>query len=63
MSEWISVERMFPENNAAVIVYCNASDSSGIAWRAGGKWFMPEPQSIGYDTITHWMPLPAPPSA
>lgn len=60
---WIPVSERLPDISRAVNVYCNGADASGVAWRLpDDSWFIPEPQAIGYESITHWQPLPSPPA-
>ena len=63
MSGWIKCSERMPEMGRLVLAYCDGSGNVGIAHisRIDGKWRMPEPQSIGYESITHWMPLLEPP--
>lgn len=60
--EWIPVGERLPDHGEPVNVWCSGSDQAGVAWVRQGAWYMPEPQALGYDSITHWMPLPAAPS-
>lgn len=47
-----------------VIVWCEGAEQAGLAWKCdGGVWHMPEPQAIGDQSLTHWMPLPCAPAA
>lgn len=59
---WISVEDELPpkktgELSDKVLVYDAENNRVGASWyiHSTGKWFN------GWDGITHWMPLPAPP--
>lgn len=54
---WISVSERLPDHGDAVQVWCSGAECAGVAWMRQGAWYMPEPQAIGYDTITHWQPL------
>lgn len=54
---WISVEDRLPDHGEPVQVWCEGSESSGVAWMRFGTWYMPEPQAIGYESITYWAPL------
>lgn len=62
-SAWVSVEDRLPESGAPVLVWCDGCGCAGVAWIRQGAWLMPEPQPLGYESITHWMPLPAGPTA
>ena len=59
--EWISIEDRLPENDEPVLVYkYKYSEVYGnieTAYINNGHWR----GSIG-EAITHWMPLPAPPT-
>ena len=61
--KWVSVKDRLPEARHEVIVWCEGAECAGLAWRHEGSdfWYVPEPQAIGYDSITHWMPLPEAP--
>ena len=63
VSAWVSVEERLPESGAPVLVWCDGCGRAGVAWIRQGAWLMPEPQPLGYESITHWMPLPAGPTA
>lgn len=58
MSEWIKCSERLPCDGEPVIVFCVGAEQSGLAWRNKGDWWIPEPQAVGYDSITHWQPLP-----
>lgn len=61
---WVKVSERLPDIARAVNVYCDGADAAGVAWRCpDDSWFIPEPQAIGYESITHWQPLPAAPAA
>lgn len=73
MSEWISVNDMMPgvsnigENSSkAVLVHCPGIECSFTAIRKHGHnswvYFGGIGTSEIYDEVTHWMPLPAPPT-
>lgn len=75
MSEWISVEDRLPENKQVVLVWVHYTDEDGescqdvdfadfFAPSKGNQWFQPYAfLSESGPFVTHWMPLPAPPSA
>lgn len=62
---WISVEDKLPENNVAVLAYCEKTKKYFVGntiphyyWRhEGAKGAMYTVTS----KVTHWMPLPEPP--
>lgn len=60
---WISVSERLPDHGDSVQVWCSGAECAGVAWMRQGAWYMPEPQAIGYDTITHWQPLARKPVA
>jgi hypothetical protein len=48
----------------SVQVYCEGADCVGIAHKTSdGQLVMPEPQAIGYDSLTHWCPLECKPQS
>lgn len=68
MSEWISVEERMPDCNGDVLV--SGRYGMAVAYLCYGR-FEPGGVTATYDmsgvsldigTVTHWMPLPAPPS-
>lgn len=65
---WIPVGERLPEPGEPVQVWCEGAEQPGLAWISrhadwSGEWVIPEPQAIGYESITHWMPLPSGPAA
>ena len=58
-NEWVSVEDRLPEEKQRVIVRCERVGTS-VGWILWGNWMA----DIGPDAgkVTHWMPLPAPPT-
>lgn len=69
MSEWISVDESVPENTYEdVIVFPRPTDYCVEAHHNGkGQWFYGEyVGGVGHETypckVTHWMPLPPPPT-
>lgn len=59
--EWIACTERLPASGEPVIAWCSGSNQAGVAWIRQGAWLMPEPQALGYESITHWAPLPAAP--
>lgn len=63
MSEWISVEDRLPDELESVLVSRNGNVCN--MFLHGGIW---KPDGYGirvthaFDDVTHWMPLPEPPS-
>lgn len=56
-NEWVSAKERLPKPFECVIV-CYANRSVHLAWvYTNGKWLFEE----RYGSVTHWMPLPAPP--
>lgn len=62
VERWIPVSERLPDHRKPVAVWCSGSESAGVAWVCQGTWYMPEPQALGYETITHWQPLPTAPT-
>lgn len=77
MSEWISVEDRFPDlPEEQEVLVCIKQDNSG--WfgmpltnsdRVFKAWWIPQKSCFAYDDIenanhkvTHWMPIPNPPT-
>ena len=71
VSEWISVKERMPDHRGDVLVY--TGNGVGISWRSPvSGWngcYLPsrDPRESMEDeliaaSITHWMPLPTPPS-
>lgn len=60
--DWVACAERLPESGEPVIVWCSGSNQAGVAWIRQGAWLMPEPQALGYESITHWTPLPAAPA-
>ena len=65
-SEWISVEDRLPEELfTAVLIYCPDNDNIYCAYlNARNEWHIFD-QGSGLwvlERVTHWMPLPAPPT-
>lgn len=66
VSAWVPVSERLPAVNEMVLVWCAGSGCAGLAWRSrfgGIDWIIPEPQPIGYESITHWQALPPAPTA
>lgn len=72
MSEWISVEDRLPDAEQDVLCFCTRHSSVGMT--VAGlfarsldddqlEWMSFETEYETKYTVTHWMPLPAPPSA
>lgn len=68
MSEWISVSKQLPENEDWVLVAltdeyrCDLDPYCAIAWlNEGSRKWEGEVETLKW-VVTHWQPLPAPPS-
>lgn len=71
---WISVDERLPSDEAPVLgtngrtigVYMRFFDADGWCWsQQKWCWNLADPDGCEFDDdyeITHWMPLPAPPS-
>ena len=57
MTEWINASDRLPDNQQAVIAHNVDGDVTMAVW-CGSHWDMLGPAS---DSVTHWMPMPAPP--
>ena len=63
MGEWISVEERLPEESEMYLVYC-VDETVQVCLFIGGQWDAPRVRGSSEEFgITHWMPLPSPPSA
>lgn len=69
MSEWISVKDAYPGNDmdgCALVVTVKKSDGEVISETDAWHRYSREPNGGVFDfwgkKVTHWMPLPAPPS-
>lgn len=68
MTEWISVTKQMPTGGVDVLISYGTPLSEGemlIAyWAADEKcWFDDEGRQVRREGVTHWMPLPEPPTA
>ena len=68
--DWILVKQQLPTLDEMVLVYSMADETIGFGyfhkWRNKRGWecfatFNPDVEGLTDSTITHWMPLPAPP--
>lgn len=59
-SEWISVEERLPETETSVLVFTERGYIF-LSWASNEDvfWFYNEDEN---DRVTHWQPLPAPPT-
>jgi hypothetical protein len=60
--KWISVSERLPEDQYAVLAYNQAFHDILMATTEGGLWY-DEGDDTLIGSVTHWMPLPAPPAA
>jgi len=56
---WISVEERLPEDEQWLLVWGHGQKIPTMMFRESGAWI--DDQFEFHTTITHWMPLPAPP--
>lgn len=64
MSDWISIKDRLPEKGIPILVYWDCIVSMGIHMNGGFvvlEDFMYRAHGVGYDLVTHWMPLPKSP--
>ena len=64
---WIPVTERLPEERMAVIVYAPYMKNEFMAYWTGSRWMVwaageCEREMPDYHQITHWMPLPQPPT-
>ncbi len=59
MSEWISVGEKLPETSGAYWTFNGLEETSVIQQRV--HMYDSKYKHFNIDTVTHWMPLPAPP--
>jgi len=57
--EWISVKDRLPEMGQLVVVLRNLGDGISIY---GTHWNDEDLKYMDWNNITHWMPLPSPPT-
>lgn len=65
LGEWISVENGLPNDNKDVLVIDHrGSMAVSVYFTLNGKDYHWEDRDdqVGLGTVTHWMPLPAPPA-
>lgn len=65
MNEWISVEDRLPENMDTVLALCKDGGmfvGRYMSWGQWEIWTAMKSTRIVRRTVTHWMPLPAPPT-
>jgi len=62
--EWISVDKELPDHIQNVVVYANDIVMSWreTAWYGNGCWHIADKEEMYIPIITHWMPLPSPPT-
>lgn len=63
--EWISVDDMLPEDFKTVLALCKDGGmfvGRRTSWRRWEIWTAMKSTRIVSRTVTHWMPLPSPPT-
>lgn len=65
MSEWIKCSERLPKVNQSVLAVrldtvCNLYLHESGKWKTDGYSIK---EHVGFDDVTHWMPLPAAPEA
>jgi hypothetical protein len=59
--EWISVSERYPEEDEDVLVF--STDGIHVAsLDEDGTWYPSHGDGWDFPGVTHWMPLPAPPT-
>jgi hypothetical protein len=59
LSDWTCIDDRLPKNAEDVIVFSDDKYQIDIGFLMNGKWFSDRGE---LHTVTHWMPLPNPPS-
>jgi hypothetical protein len=59
LSEWISIDDRLPKIAEDVIVFSDNKFQIDIGFRMNNKWHSDRGE---LPTVTHWMPLPNPPT-
>jgi hypothetical protein len=60
-NSWIPVTERLPEKDTAVLVHTDM-DGTHAASFDGEEWFCDYGGAWLFPNVTHWMPLPAPPT-
>lgn len=61
-SGWVACAERMPEDYAPVLVWTlDAHCPCRVGWWDGENWWRDGGGEKLYETVTHWMPLPAPP--
>jgi ParB-like chromosome segregation protein Spo0J len=58
---WIAVDDKLPDDESLVLVALN-DDAVCPAFREAGSWRCVDAMPITVESVTHWMPMPAPPT-
>jgi hypothetical protein len=64
--EWIQASERLPDFDDRVLIFCPLLEPDEIAAATmdkNGLWTCDDGQLLGTTEPTHWMPLPAPPTA
>lgn len=64
MSERIKCSERMPEETDDILVVSDEDNVEVMWWDCDGLWdcWAPRNSNISSDDVTHWMPLPEPPS-
>lgn len=60
---WIKVSERLPDSEKEVLVWSPRYKNQYLVSRIDGRWIPFGSGRALYDTVTHWMPLPEPPSS
>jgi hypothetical protein len=61
--KWIPVTEALPDAGERVLCYCRANIYEVMKMRTDGDWVYDTNHIYMHSFVTHWMPLPTPPTA
>lgn len=62
-NKWISVDERLPEDEQDCIIYTGTQMFDGaIYWQSDKVWHVSEVGDLSTTEVTHWQPLPSPPT-
>ena len=62
MSTWISVDTELPPEDEDVLGYIESGVITVLTRKSDGQWYYEDDDARVAKRVTHWMPLPEPPS-